>query len=116
MAEPAGGADDGRLRELLAIEQRLQDLVRTAEADAAGRITAARAASEHRLVAARWAAEQANDVRAREERLAHEEALAAIETGHQAALAAIADLRDRHVDELARWALEQVIRPSGGPA
>ena len=115
-AELADATADGRPRELLAVERRLQDLVRAAEAAAASRIAAARAAGEQRLAAARYAAQQANDAHAREERRAHEETLAAIESAHQAALASIVNLSDRHVDELARWALDQVIRPGGGAA
>lgn len=115
MAESAvDRSDDGRLRELLAVEKRLQDIVRAAEEDAASRIAGARTASGQRLATARQAAEQTNSARAREERAAHEAALAAIGTTHRAAVAAMTDISDRQVDELARWALEQVMRPGEG--
>ena len=108
--------DDERLRELLAVEHRLQDLVRAAKEDAARTIVAARAASDHRLVAAREAAERADAAQARSDRAVHEEALSAIDTAHQAALAAITNLSDRRVDEMARWALARAIAGTGEPA
>jgi hypothetical protein len=41
------------------------------------------------------------------------EALSAIEAAHRAALAALTELSDLRVDELARWAIGQVIDGSG---
>ena len=111
--EPRG---DERLRQLLAVEKRLQDLVRAAEERAAERIAAAREGRDRRLVEARAAAARADAVRSREERVAHEQALAAIARDHQTALVAIAGLSDARVDELARWALAQVIGASGDAA
>ena len=117
MAEfPIDEPDDERLRQLLAVETRLQDLVRAAREDAARRIAAARAAGEHRLTASREAAERADAEGARAERAAHAEALSAIDAAHQTALAAITSLPDRRLDELARWALVQAIAGTGEPA
>jgi hypothetical protein len=104
---------DERLRQLLAVEQRLQDLVRAARDDAARRIIAARAACEQRLAAAREAADRADAEQARAERVTHIEALTAIEAAHRGALAALTELSDLRVDELARWAIGQVIDGSG---
>lgn len=113
---PFDERDDERLRQLLEVEHRLQDLVRAAKEDAAGRIAAARAASDHRRAAARDAEERADAERARAERVVHERALSAIDTANQAALAAITSLPDTRVDELARWALLQAIGGTGDPA
>ena len=113
---PVDEPEDDRLRQLLAVEQRLQDFVRAAKEDAVRRITAARGAREHRLTAAREAAQRDDAERARMERAVHDEALSAIETAHQAALAAIAGLSDTRVDELARRALVQAIGGTGEPA
>jgi hypothetical protein len=110
----SGESDDARLRELLAVEHRLQDLVRAAKDDAGRRIAAARAAAEHRLTAAREAAESADAERARAERLIHEEALMTIDTRHRATLAAFANIPDSRIDELARLALAHAIAGTGG--
>ena len=107
---------DERLRQLLDVEQRLQDLVRAAKDDAARRIVAARAAGEQRRSAAREAADRADAEQARAERVAHIEALSAIEAAHRAALATLTGLSDQRVDELARWAIGQVIDGSGESA
>ena len=120
MQDPHGGSPteepDERLRQLLDVEQRLQDLVRAARDDAARRIIAARAAGEKRHAAAREAADRAAAEQARAERLAHIEALAAIEAAHRAAVATLTGLSDLRVDELARWAIGQVIDGSGDSA
>jgi hypothetical protein len=107
---------DERLRQLLAVEKRLQDVVRAAEARAAQRIAAAREASDRRLVEARDAAAQADAARSREEHAAHEQALAGIERDHQAVVAAIVGLSDERIEELAHWALGQVVGASGDAA
>jgi hypothetical protein len=111
--EPRG---DERLQQLLAIEQRLQGLVRAAEERAAQRIAAVREVRDRRLVEARDAAAHADATRSHEERVEHEQALAAIERDHQVALAALAGVSDVRIDELARWALDQVIGASGDVA
>jgi hypothetical protein len=108
--------DDVRLRQLLVVEQRLQDLVRTAKENAARRIAEARAVSEHRLAASRDEAARADAQRARTERVVHEEALSAIHAAHQASLAAITSLSDNRVDELARWVIARAIAPIGEPS
>ena len=104
---------DERLRELLAVENRLQNLVRAAEESAALRIAAAREARDQRLIEAQGAAAHADAARSREERVAHEQALKAIANDHERALAAIAAVSGERIDELARWALGQVIDASG---
>jgi hypothetical protein len=109
-------SDDERLRQLLAVEKRLQGLVRGAEARAAGQIAAAHAARDRRLVEARETAAQADEARSREERFAHEQTLAAIEREHQMALEGIDGLSDQRIEELARWAVAQAIGTSGDAA
>jgi hypothetical protein len=108
--------DDVRLRQLLVVEQRLQDLVRTAKENAARRIAEARAVSEHRLAVSRGEAARADAQRARAERVVHEEALSAIHAAHQASLAAITNLFDKRVEELARWVLARAIAPAKEPS
>ncbi len=106
-------SDDDRLRQLLAVEHRLQELVRAAHDTAAQRIAAARTAGEQRVIAAREAAERADAERARAERLSHDEALVAIAARHRATLAAIVGVPDSRIDELARQALAHAIAGSG---
>ena len=104
---------DERLRELLAVETRLHNLVRAAEESAAERIAAAREARDRRLVEAQGAAAHADLARSRDERVAQEQALAAIASDHEKVLAATASVSGERIDELARWALGQVIDASG---
>lgn len=110
------GPDDERLRQLLAVERRLEELVRAARDEAARRIADARAAGEQRLTAAREAAERADADRARTERAGHDAALMAIRAAHEAALAGIAGVPDDRLNELARWAVAQAIGAAGEPA
>jgi hypothetical protein len=107
---------DERLRELLAVEARLQELVRLAQERAARQIAAAREARDRRLAEARDAAVQADAARSEEERAAHQHMLAAIEHEHQRVVAAINGLSDERIDGLARWALDQVIGADGDAA
>jgi hypothetical protein len=109
-------SDDERLRELLAVEHRLQDLVRAAREHAARRIAEARAAGDRRVAASREAAQRTDAERARAERVGHEEALAAIDATHRAAISAIENVSESRVDELARWALREAIAGTGEPA
>ena len=109
----SGESDDDRLRQLLAVEHRLQELVRASRDAAAQRIAAARAAGEQRVLAAREAAERVDAERACAERLSHDEALLAIAVRHRATLAAIADIPDSRIDEWARLALAHAIAGSG---
>jgi vacuolar-type H+-ATPase subunit H len=111
--DPVERPDDERLRELLAVERRLQDLVRAAHEDAGRRITAARAVSDERLAAAREAAKRADAERAEAERASHAAALAALQTAHHAMLARITAIADDRVDDLARWAVAQAIGEGG---
>jgi hypothetical protein len=113
---PIDEREGERLQQLLALEKRLQDLVRAAREDAARRIASARAAMEQRLLEAREAAERADAEGARAERVSHEETLSAVEAAHRGALAAIASLSDERVDELARWAVARAIGDTGEPA
>ena len=103
-----------RLRELLAVEARLQATVRQAESTAAGRVEAARR-DQARICqaiedeAARHAAqEEAADA------AAHAEVLAALRADHQRALHAVAGVTDARVTELARLALTRAIGATGG--
>lgn len=108
--------DDERLRQLLAVERRLEDLVRAARDDAGRRIAAARAAGERRLTAAREAAERAAVVRGRTEQADHDAALLAIRAAHEAALAGIAGVPDERLNELARWVIARAIGAAGDTA
>jgi N-acetylglucosamine-6-phosphate deacetylase len=110
---PIDEADAERLRRLLSVEQRLQNLVRAAEQDSARRIAEALATRDSRLAAAHTAAEHADVEPACAERAVHEAALSSIATAHQAALVAITGLRDERVDVLARWALGEAIGNDG---
>ena len=109
MEPPVDAADDERLRELLAVEKRLQEVVRAAEEDRSHQVAAANAARQQRLAAAHEAATRADAEQARADRLEYDKAFAAIQAAHQASLSAIISLSDERVDELARWALEQAI-------
>ena len=113
MVLPADGPTDEGLRHLLAVERRLQDLVRAAREESARRIAAAHEEAERRLAAARQAAEREDDDLARAERVAQEQALAAVETAHHDALRVITSISDRRVDELARRALSRAIDVAG---
>jgi hypothetical protein len=110
------GSDDERLKQLLDVERRLQDLVRTAKDDAARRIAQARATRERRLAASQDEAARADADRALAERALHEQALSAIQSAHLASLAAITGISDQRVDELARWLLARAIARTGEPA
>jgi hypothetical protein len=101
--------DDERLRRLLDVEKRLQALVREAQEDGRRRVSAARAAAEERLEAARAAAARADAEQAEAERVEQERTIAAVDQAHHAALAAMATLSDDRIDALARWALAQAI-------
>jgi hypothetical protein len=107
---------DERLRQLLAVETRLQELVRAADARAARQIASAREARDRRLIEAREAAAHVDAARSRDERVAHEQALAVIEHDHQKIVAAINGLSDERLEELARWAVDQVIDAGGDAA
>jgi hypothetical protein len=110
------GRDDERLRQLLAVEQRLQDLVRAAKDGATRRIAEARAVCEQRLSTARDAATRAAADQAGAEAVVHAEALAQIEATHRQAIAALTQLSDHRVDELARWAIGRVLSGPGDAA
>jgi vacuolar-type H+-ATPase subunit H len=109
-------SDDERLKQLLDVERRLQDLVQAARDNAARRIADARAASERRLAASQDEAARADAERARSDRALHEEALSAIQSAHRASLDVITGIPDKRVDELARLALTRVIAGTGEPA
>lgn len=106
-------AVDERLHQLLEIERRLQDLVHTANEEAARRIAAAREAGEHRVGVAREEAGRADAECARTEQAAHATALAAVERAAQATVDCINGVPDARVDALARWAVRQAIGVTG---
>lgn len=104
---------DERLRELLAVEQRLQEAVAGAESAAARRISAARAGvSRARDEAARQDALSDEAERARDDE-AHHAVLAGIEAAHQRAMAMLSNVDEPTVDRLARHVLARVLDPSG---
>jgi hypothetical protein len=102
-------ADDGRLRELLDLEKRLQDAVRAAQEQRSREIDGANAVREQRLAAAHEAAARADAEQARVEQLEQERALSALQAAHQRRLDSIASLSEERVDELARWVLQRAI-------
>ena len=107
------GDVDDRLRQLLEVEQRLQDLVRRATDDADRSIAAARDAGERRVGAAREEAERVDADRAATDKVASEASIAAIERDHLSRLDAITNLPESRVDALARWAIAQAIGDTG---
>jgi hypothetical protein len=106
--------DGERLQQLLDIEDQLEARVRAACDNAERRLAAARAARDQRVAAAHEAAAHADEERAVADRLLHDQALAAIDAAHQAALARRAGLSAERVDELARWVIEEAIGARGG--
>jgi hypothetical protein len=106
-------ADNG-LRQLLAVEERLQARVRTAAEEAAQRLAAATAARDAHLADARRQAQRADEQQARADRAAHQAELNAIAVAGDAAVAAIAGTPDGRLDALARWALRQAMDGRGG--
>ena len=113
---PADEPVDERLRQLLAVEQRLEERVRSAEADAARRIADARTHAERVQADARQQRTRDEEEQARADDAAHALALASIQHEHEAVLREIADVADARIDELARRALDRAIGGSGGAA
>jgi vacuolar-type H+-ATPase subunit H len=111
---PVEQPDDERLLHLLAVEQRLQDLVQRARDDANRRVTAARSANEERLAQAREAAKRADSEQMEAERVNHAAALAEIQADLETALARISAMAERE-DELARWVIAQAISETREP-
>lgn len=108
-----GEASEEQLRHLLALEARLQGLVRAAAEDAARRVAAERAEGDRRLAAAHDDIERAVSEEARAEHDAHVAARAALAAVHRTTLAALADLADDRIDDLARRALQRAIGAAG---
>ncbi|HEU4938854.1 MAG TPA: hypothetical protein VFT39_20535 [Vicinamibacterales bacterium] len=104
---------DERLRQLLEIERRLEDLVRAANDAAARRLTAARDAGNRALSVASEKAERMDAECARREQAAHTTALASLECASRATVDAINGVTDTRVDALARWAVSQAIGATG---
>jgi hypothetical protein len=105
---------DNGLRQLLAVEERLEALVRTAAEDAAQRVAAAAAAQDAQLAEARRQAQLADEQQAGADRLAHDAELKAIAADGDAVVARLAGTPEARVDALARWVLQQAIDGSGG--
>lgn len=105
---------DERLRQLLAVERRLQQRVRNAETDAAHRLAEARAEGERVLAAARVQQARTGDDEALVDRAAHERSLTAIRDQHETAVRAITGVSDERIGELARRALDRAIGGGGG--
>lgn len=104
---------DERLRQLLAIERRLEDLVRGANDAAGRRLAAAREAGTRALSVAREEAERMDAECTRTEQAAHAAALAALECASRATVDDINGVPDSRVDTLARWAVSQAIGVTG---
>jgi len=105
---------DDRLRQLLAIEQRLQERVRAAEADATRRIADARLHSEHIRAEAQLLQARADEEQAQADAAAHAVALTTIQHEHEAVMRAIADVSDERIDQLARRVIDRTIGGDGG--
>ena len=111
-SEP-GGIDD-RLRQLLDVERRLQDLVRAADEQAASRVALARANGERLRagIEARQAAQaEAQDAA---DRAAHERALLAVAADAQSTVQSLSSIPDDRIDALARRALHRVMAAGRG--
>lgn len=111
---PADEPVDERLRQLLAVERRLQERVRHAETAAARRLAEARSEGERLQATARLQQAQADADQTLADRAAHERSLAAIQDQHETALRAITGVSDERIDELARRALDRAIGGRGG--
>jgi hypothetical protein len=111
-----GEASEEQLQHLLALEARLQGLVRAAEQDAARRVAAERAEGDRRLAAARDDIERAVGEEARVEQDAHVAARAALAAVHRRTLAALMDVADDRIDDLARRALRRATGAAGDPS
>jgi len=111
-AEP-GGIDD-RLRQLLDVERRLQDLVRAADEQAASRVALARANGER--LRADFEARQAREAEAQDaaDRAAHEQALLAVAAEAQSAVRSLSSVPDDRIEALARRALDRVMAAGRG--
>jgi len=111
---PAGDPIDDRLRDLLAVEQRLQQLVSDARETAARRLAQAQAARIRLLDEADTAAARADEEEARRDHASHREACRALEIQQQAALAILTSVDDPTIDRLARRALARLLDNHGG--
>jgi hypothetical protein len=110
-----GREEHDTLPQLLAVEERLQALVRSATQQVADDVAAALAARDAVLADARQAAERADAEQASADRARHDTALAAIETASAGVVREISQIPASRVDALARWALEQAVEADGGP-
>ena len=108
-----GEASEEDLQHLLALETRLQGLVRATDMEAARRIAAERAEGDRRLAAARDDIERAAADEALAEHAAHVAAREALATAHRTTLAALTNLPDDRIDDLARRALQRAIGDAG---
>ena len=107
------GVDEGLAR-LIDIERGIEDRLREAERDAARRVEEARASSRQALAEDRAALEAALLEAEKADLDRHADALARIEGGQQARLAALSGLSEAEIDRLAREALALVLRAEGG--
>jgi hypothetical protein len=114
MRTPASDPIDDRLRELLAVEQRLQTRVAQAREDIARRVAGARADAARRLSEADLALAAAGEAEARADREVHEAALAQAAADHDDAMARLAAIQGRDIDRLARTVLDRLRADVGG--
>ena len=111
---PADEPLDDRLQQLLAVEQRLQQIVSTARQEAERRLTEARAASQARRDTAAAARAEAEAEQDRHDDEAHRQALAAIDTAHRNALQALSAIPESTIETLARRAVQRTLGAGGG--
>lgn len=113
---PADLAPDERLRQLLDLDERLQQRIRQAETDRSRRLADARANSERARAAARADAARAEEAERGADEAAHRDALSAIEAAHQAALRTLTEVPEEEIDRLARRALDCALDSASAPA
>jgi vacuolar-type H+-ATPase subunit H len=113
---PADLAPDERLRQLLDLDERLQQRIRQAETDRSRRLADARANSERVRAAARAEAARAEQEEREADEAAHRDALSAIEAAHQAVLRTLTEVPEEEIDRLARRALDCTLDSPSAPA
>jgi vacuolar-type H+-ATPase subunit H len=114
MRTPASDPIDDHLRELLAVERRLQARVAQARDDAERRVRDAHTENTRQLAEADAALAEACAADARDDALGHERERAAIQAAHEAALARLTHFTSDDVDRLSERILRRLLRELGG--
>jgi vacuolar-type H+-ATPase subunit H len=109
MTIPVDRPDDEHLRALLAVESRLQAMVRAAREAANRKVAEATAAGQQRRAMAIRAAETLDVEQARSDALEHERSLEVLAAEHRAALAAIDGIPESRLAALVDWTLGRLL-------